>query len=147
MNYPYYRQHIITKQIIKILSKKSFCRIFIDEDIVSEEEKEKLNFTLGKNWVLFDLKQEIVDEKPTKSHFQKIDSEKSNPLNIQIGGNHYKNLKIQPIEYCMENNLGACESAIIKYITRYKNKNGIEDLKKIKHYVDLLIAKIEKNEI
>jgi len=57
----------------------------------------------------------------------------------QVGGNHYKDMAIQPIEFTMKNNLNFCQGNVIKYICRYKNKNGIEDLKKVKHYVDLLI--------
>ena len=63
----------------------------------------------------------------------------NNALNIQIGGNHYKDYKIQPIEFIMANNLNFCQGNAIKYITRYKSKNGLEDLKKAKHYIDLLI--------
>lgn len=61
-------------------------------------------------------------------------------LSTQVGGNHYKGYAIQPIEYCMANHLNACESAIVKYITRWKEKGGVQDLEKIKHYVDLLIT-------
>lgn len=57
----------------------------------------------------------------------------------QVGGNHYKNLKIQPIEYIMANGLNYCEGNVIKYVTRYKQKGGIIDLEKAKHYIDLLI--------
>jgi hypothetical protein len=60
-------------------------------------------------------------------------------LDTQVGGSHYKDFKIQPIEFTHQNNLNFCQGNVIKYITRYKFKNGIEDLKKIKHYVDLLI--------
>lgn len=60
-------------------------------------------------------------------------------LETQIGGDHYKELSIQPIEYILANKLGFCEGNIIKYITRYKSKNGLEDLKKAKHYIDMLI--------
>lgn len=63
----------------------------------------------------------------------------NNPLQVQVGGDHYKDKKIQPIEYCMANNLNACESAVVKYITRWADKGGVQDLEKIKHYVDLLI--------
>lgn len=63
-----------------------------------------------------------------------------NPLEIQIGGDHYKDVKIQPIEYIHANNLNYSEGCIVKYITRWRNKNGVQDLEKIKHYVDLLIA-------
>ena len=46
-----------------------------------------------------------------------------NPLDTQIGGNHYKNLKMQPIEYIMANNLNYCQGNAIKYLTRYKDLN------------------------
>ena len=69
------------------------------------------------------------------------------PLNTQIGGNHYKNLKIQPIEYIMANNLNYCQGNAIKYLTRYKDKNGLEDLKKAKHYINILIQLEYPNEI
>ena len=65
---------------------------------------------------------------------------KNNPLNVQEGGKHYKQFSIQPVEFITKNNLGFCEGNIIKYITRHKHKNGLEDLKKAKHYIDLLIA-------
>lgn len=69
----------------------------------------------------------------------------NNTNDIQIGGQHYKNKKIQPITYIMENDLGFCEGNIVKYITRYKDKNGIEDLMKARHYIDFLIEKLKAN--
>ena len=69
------------------------------------------------------------------------------PLDTQIGGKHYKDLKIQPIEYIMANNLNYCQGNAIKYLTRYKDKNGLEDLKKTKHYIDILIQLEYPNEI
>lgn len=60
-------------------------------------------------------------------------------LNVQVGGDHYKTLSIQPIEFCMANNFDACQSAIVKYVTRFRSKNGVQDLEKAKHYLDLLI--------
>jgi hypothetical protein len=60
-------------------------------------------------------------------------------LDKQIGGSHYKDMAIQPIEYIHKNGLGFCEGNIVKYITRWKTKNGIEDLKKVIHYAELLI--------
>jgi hypothetical protein len=59
--------------------------------------------------------------------------------NEQIGGSHYKDMSIQPIEYILANGLGYCEGNVIKYVSRYKFKNGVEDLKKARHYLDLLI--------
>jgi hypothetical protein len=60
-------------------------------------------------------------------------------LDVQVGGEHYKKHKIQPIEYIHANNLPFIEGNIVKYITRWREKNGVKDLEKVKHYVDLLI--------
>ena len=57
-----------------------------------------------------------------------------NPLVAQEGGGHYKDCGIQPLEYTMKNNLSFCEGNVVKYISRYKSKNGIEDLAKVIHY-------------
>jgi hypothetical protein len=67
------------------------------------------------------------------------------PLTHQEGGSHYKNKAIQPIEYIMANGLGFCEGNVVKYVTRYKDKNGIEDLKKARHYIDFLIEDQERS--
>lgn len=61
----------------------------------------------------------------------------------QVGGSHYKDLPIQPGEYIRANGLGWYEGNVVKYITRYKQKNGVEDLHKIKHYIDLILEEIE----
>jgi hypothetical protein len=61
------------------------------------------------------------------------------PTNNQVGGSHYKDCKIQPTEFIHANNIPFIEGNIIKYVIRHRNKNGIEDLKKAKHYIDLLI--------
>lgn len=60
-------------------------------------------------------------------------------LDMQVGGDHYKKLKIQPIEFIHANNIPFIEGNIIKYIVRWRDKNGLKDLEKVKHYVDLLI--------
>ena len=61
------------------------------------------------------------------------------PSDIQVGGVHYKKYKIQPTEFIHANDVPFIEGNIIKYVLRHKDKNGIEDLKKAKHYIDLLI--------
>ena len=69
-----------------------------------------------------------------------VDSEKvETALDTQIGGEHYKNYAIQPVEFITKNKLGFLESCVIKRICRYENKNGLKDLKKAKHEIDLLI--------
>lgn len=67
-------------------------------------------------------------------------------LDTQVGGNHYKDFAIQPIEFIHANNIPFIEGNIIKYIVRWRSKNGIEDLRKVQHYVNLLIDLEEKND-
>lgn len=60
-------------------------------------------------------------------------------INTQVGGTHYKNLAIQPLEFCHRNRLGPAESLAIKYIVRHRAKNGREDLEKAIHCLRILI--------
>ena len=66
------------------------------------------------------------------------------PLETQVAGNHYKGKKIQPVEYIHANNLNFLEGCIVKRITRWRDKDGFQDLEKIKHEVDLLIEMEKK---
>lgn len=60
-------------------------------------------------------------------------------LDVQEGGNHYKTLGIQPVEYIQANGLDYFQGNIVKYVTRHKSKNGAEDLKKAIHYCQLAL--------
>lgn len=60
-------------------------------------------------------------------------------LDEQIGGDHYKGMAIQPVQFIVANGLGFLEGCIIKRICRWQVKGGVDDLEKIKHEVDLLI--------
>ena len=62
-----------------------------------------------------------------------------NPLDIQVGGQHYKKYKIQPVELYNKFCLGFGESNLIKYSMRHQDKNGLQDLEKVEHYCDLMI--------
>lgn len=62
-----------------------------------------------------------------------------NALKKQVGGEHYKHFKIQPVEFITANKLGFLEGCIIKRLCRYQSKGGLEDLKKIQHEIELLI--------
>jgi len=59
----------------------------------------------------------------------------------QIAGNHYKLMMIQPTEYILANNLGWCEANVVKYISRWRSKGGVDDLRKVIHYAQILIEK------
>tara|TARA_R110000764_G_scaffold95680_1_gene179553 strand:- start:1847 stop:2047 length:201 start_codon:yes stop_codon:yes gene_type:complete len=63
--------------------------------------------------------------------------------NKQIGGTHYFDMKIEPLEYIDANVLGFAEGNIVKYVSRYKTKNGLEDLRKAKFYINHLIKNYE----
>jgi uncharacterized protein DUF3310 len=60
-------------------------------------------------------------------------------LEIQVGGVHYKDFPIPPLEYIHKNGLSFAAGNIIKYVTRFDKKNGIEDLEKAKHYIEFMI--------
>lgn len=60
-------------------------------------------------------------------------------LETQVSGNHYKDKAIQPVEYIHANRIGYFEGNVIKYVTRWKDKGGVADLNKAKHYIELLI--------
>lgn len=65
-------------------------------------------------------------------------------LKIQIGGNHYiKKYVIQPFEFISKNRLTFFQGVVIKYVLRYQDKNGVEDLKKIIHYCELEIERLK----
>jgi hypothetical protein len=68
-------------------------------------------------------------------------------LDVQVAGNHYKDLAIQPVEYIHANGIGYFEGNVIKYVSRWKAKNGIKDLEKAKHYIELLIELEEKTNV
>lgn len=59
----------------------------------------------------------------------------------QVGGDYYTRLAIQPMEYSMANKLDACQHSIIKYVTRFRDKNGLADLQKARHVIDMLIER------
>ena len=58
---------------------------------------------------------------------------------IQVAGGHYKAKKIQPWDFIAANGLGFFEGNIVKYVTRWREKGGVEDLRKARHYLDKLI--------
>lgn len=65
--------------------------------------------------------------------------EVTDPMQVQHGGDHYKKMKIQPVEYIHANSLGFLEGSAIKYITRHEYKGGVEDVKKAIHFLQMLL--------
>lgn len=60
-------------------------------------------------------------------------------LTAQVGGDHYANKPIQPVEYIHANRIPFIEGSVIKYVTRWREKGGLRDLEKAKHFIELLI--------
>lgn len=58
---------------------------------------------------------------------------------VQVGGEHYKKNAIQPWDYITSNQLGYLEGNIVKYVSRWKDKGGRQDLEKARHYLDKLL--------
>ena len=120
-------QHFGGESVLEPVGTKAFVawvdvtgeEVWIDKDIYSYHADD---LTLVKNEVL--------------------ETQTYNPLIAQEGGGHYKDRGIQPLEYTMQNNLSFCEGNVVKYISRYKSKNGIEDLAKVIHYA--LLASYEE---
>ncbi len=75
----------------------------------------------------------------------KSDLDRIFPSMRQEGGDHYSKHIIQPYTFITVNNLSFFQGNVIKYVVRYKDKNGVEDLKKIIHYCELEIEQLRKN--
>jgi hypothetical protein len=60
-------------------------------------------------------------------------------LDDQVGGKHYRDMAIQPVTYITTNKLGYIEGCVVKYVSRWRSKGGVEDLRKAKHFLDILI--------
>ena len=67
------------------------------------------------------------------------ETDKNGCLSDQVGGDHYRGMKIQPVEFIQANNMGFIEGSVVKYVSRHHAKNGRQDLEKARHFLDLLI--------
>ena len=73
--------------------------------------------------------------------------DKAFPQDKQIGGSHYKDFPIQPYEFISKNNLSFFQGNVVKYVCRYLNKNGIQDIEKIIHYCELEMKKLKDTDV
>lgn len=63
----------------------------------------------------------------------------NNPMNNQIGGNHYKDLPMQPVDFAVKAELNFIQGSIVKYVSRFRKKNGKQDIDKAIHFAQLAI--------
>ena len=68
-------------------------------------------------------------------------------IDKQVGGDHYKNCKIQPVEYIESNGLGFLMGNVVKYVTRYAVKKNVQDLEKDQHYIELQLQLNEEGKL
>lgn len=68
-----------------------------------------------------------------------MDYELITTMKTQVGGSHYTKMKIQPLTYILQNDIPFAEGCVIKYVSRWKDKGGIQDLKKAKDFLEKLI--------
>ncbi len=85
--------------------------------------------------VMNQMAEQLLQSKPQKPE---------SALDKQVSGGHYKALKIQPIEFLHANNIPFAEGCAIKYLCRWRDKGGIKDLEKAKHFIELLIELEER---
>lgn len=70
----------------------------------------------------------------------------SSALNVQVGGSHYKNMAMQPVEFAVKARLSFIQGCIVKYVSRYKSKNGKQDIEKVIHFAKLAIELNEQGD-
>ena len=116
--------------------KKVKC---INNDDVSTLSINKIYNVIYEDRQYYSFNEFGLDCMYSKWRFVKAEENPNNPTHYQT--------KIQPIEYIEANNLGFHEGNVIKYITRYKDKNGIEDLEKAKTYIEMLIDKLKRENV
>ena len=119
-----------------ILEKAIICRNW-NKTIVHRDE-------FMKRWNERSVAVEV--KTPQQLALEESHTEETKPIqqevkatDTQIGGDHYTKLAIQPMQYSMKNGLDPLQHTIIKYVTRFRDKAGIEDLEKAKHCIDMLI--------
>ena len=80
----------------------------------------------------------VRNKECTSDRGMAVSGDTSNAWDKQVGGDHYKQYAIQPAQFALANGLDYAQSNAIKYIVRHKDKNGVQDLDKAIHYIELL---------
>lgn len=127
---------------LRIEENRSFIKVLIGITVKSHLALVAKISSSGADVIIDDSKQGEpildLDMYPKKEPSNQAATDK------QVGGSHYQ-LPIQPIEYILANGLGYCEANVVKYVSRWRNKGGIQDLKKAIHYLEMLIEQEEKD--
>ena len=122
------------------------CYYFFEGGYSDYDYFKKNDYTIIPSTQIADFEEKkSTDWSPAPEDIEVMKKEKASET--QIGGSHYSNMAIQPTEFIHKNGLSFIQGNVIKYVCRYKDKGGIEDLNKAKHYIDLLIEfeELKKN--
>lgn len=126
---------------------QNFIRLNNIDKIEAEIIKAVIGFAKTGEKILLDKADEqltaLINEKkdfvPISTKEETTQKEAKSALDYQVGGNHYHQMAYQPLSFIMELGLNFCEGNIVKYVARYKFKNGLQDLKKAQHYLKFLL--------
>ena len=116
--------------------EQNFDRLY--QDMINYEEQANMG-----------MMDEAIKETVKNKGFTKTDLKKQalKATLKQVGGSHYKDCKIQPVEYIVGNDLTFLEGNIIKYITRHRRKGeGRKDIEKVIHYAEMILEMEYKDE-
>lgn len=144
--------------VVKLISKEEYYDIELSDDTeVMVSDMFSQEFTLkeasGKfyskfrtiydtSWTIKPyMVKEVISRKGEGGTITRVVIPTDEPKSKQVGGDHYTKGNIQPIEYIQANELPFEEGSIVKYVTRHKNKNGAEDIKKIIHYCEFILER------
>ena len=122
---------MMTKKKNDLTFAESHAKLYTD--MITFEEQENMG-----------QMDEAIRETVKEQGFKKINLEKEAIIatDRQVGGDHYKTCKIQPVDYIVENNLTFLEGNVVKYITRHRRKGeGARDIEKVIHYCELILEK------
>lgn len=121
------------KQILDALESVKTAPIALDS-----EKKYRIQFCTGcAQYLLAELGQKECIS--CKTAFKYIGDDDPSALDTQEGGSHYKDMKIQPVEFITANDLDFLQGNVVKYIARHKAKNGAQDVRKALHYCQLIL--------
>ena len=128
----------------KVRINKVLTVIELREDGFVFAEHEHFSFGLKQDWYTpIDTSPVIQNADAPSDTFAQQVEEKSSckpaSLSQQVGGSHYKDMAIQPIEYITKNKLDFPQGCIVKYISRYRNKNKDQDVRKVIHFAKLIL--------
>ena len=126
---------------------QNFIRLNNIDNTEAEIIKAVIGFAKTGEKILLDKADEqltaLINEKkdfvPISTKEEITQKEAKSALDYQVGGNHYHQMAYQPLSFIMELGLNFCEGNIVKYVARYKFKNGLQDLKKAQHYLKFLL--------